>query len=200
MTPSEALAEIRKRAKGDPQALLRALNLLNEELTGLRQHIQMRAGDPSLRERDIGYMQGTGNAIALVEEALFEAFDVRPDEDITEGVLALLDRLPSPDHTPDHMPLSREQWGAVLHALRSGDPAVRERVAAVVEAAASGRWHVDLVTPGLLARRVVDIGLPAPLPGSRRGRSRLRDIAPPGWHSIWPPRPVDGPEPRNPRA
>ncbi|SEG78987.1 S-adenosyl methyltransferase [Thermomonospora echinospora] len=60
--------------------------------------------------------------------------------------------------------LSRELWGAVLHALHSDSLAVRERVAASVEAIGPRPWRADLRKPGLPARRLVDIGLPSTEP------------------------------------
>lgn len=71
--------------------------------------------------------------------------------------------------------LTRELWGAVLHALRSGGPAVRERVAASVEAIGPVSWRTDLHEPGLLARRPADIGPPGVehLPDWEQTRPRI---------------------------
>jgi hypothetical protein len=92
------------------------------------------------------------------------------------------------DHVGD-APMTRELWGAILYALRSDSPTVRERVAVVVEACGPRPWRSDLEIPGLLARRLVDIGLPASV------------TPPPGWEQRRPRITPDGePRPRNPRA
>jgi hypothetical protein len=78
------------------------------------------------------------------------------------------------DHA-DGVRLTHELWGAVLHALHSDSPAVRERVAASVEAIGPQPWRADLRMPSLLAHRLVDIGLPntETLPDWEQARPRI---------------------------
>ncbi|MCU1671056.1 MAG: hypothetical protein JWP40_3983 [Blastococcus sp.] len=80
MTPEEAVADIRERAKTDHDALLRLLDvLLDGKRDSMRQSaamIKRRRGD-----RVQGYAKAYETAAEHIEEALFEAFGLWPDTD-----------------------------------------------------------------------------------------------------------------------
>lgn len=73
MTRDEVIAEIRRRAHREHGTTVRALlSILDQEVPGIRRAGAARTGE--------GYAEGMANAADLVEEALFEVFNLWPDD------------------------------------------------------------------------------------------------------------------------
>lgn len=75
MTSEQAIALIRERAQTDHPALLRALDALLDD-----KRDSMRTSAGFVKHANRGYAKAYENAAEHIEEAIFDAFEIWPDE------------------------------------------------------------------------------------------------------------------------
>lgn len=95
MTRDEAMAQILRRAHREHGTCVLTVRRLEHELADLRRYVARHADNPGDRAH-VGYLVGVANMIELIEEALFDVFNVRPPDrdDSWWGRLPRLDGLP----------------------------------------------------------------------------------------------------------
>lgn len=94
MTREEALKEILRRAHREHGTCVLTLRRIEREVTDLRRYVGNHIGAPDDRIH-IGYLAGVANTLELLEEALFEVFNVWPADRRSLG-----DDLPLPEEIP----------------------------------------------------------------------------------------------------